>query len=74
MLSGITQSLSKFATDIRLLQHFKGSGKTPEKTQIGSSAMAYKRNPMRSERICSLARYVIVDSLNPAITQATQLV
>ncbi|MGL6294544.1 adenylosuccinate lyase [Eubacterium aggregans] len=72
VLSGIAQSLSKFATDIRLLQHLKEVEEPFGKTQIGSSAMAYKRNPMRSERICSLARYVIVDSLNPAITQATQ--
>jgi adenylosuccinate lyase len=72
VLSGIAQSLSKFATDIRLLQHLKEVEEPFEKTQIGSSAMAYKRNPMRSERICSLARYVIVDSLNPAVTQATQ--
>lgn len=72
VLSGIAQSLSKFATDIRLLQHLKEVEEPFEKTQIGSSAMAYKRNPMRSERICSLARYVIVDSINPAITQATQ--
>ncbi|MEG2418126.1 MAG: lyase family protein, partial [Eubacterium sp.] len=62
VLSGIAQSLSKFATDIRLLQHLKEVEEPFEKTQIGSSAMAYKRNPMRSERICSLARYVIVDS------------
>lgn len=72
VLSGIAQSLSKFATDIRLLQHLKEVEEPFEKTQIGSSAMAYKRNPMRSERICSLARYVMVDSLNPAVTQATQ--
>lgn len=72
VLSGIAQSLSKFATDIRLLQHLKEVEEPFEKTQIGSSAMAYKRNPMRSERICSLARYVIVDALNPAITEATQ--
>lgn len=72
VLSGIAQSLSKFATDIRLLQHLKEVEEPFEKTQIGSSAMAYKRNPMRSERICSLARYIIVDSLNPAITAATQ--
>lgn len=65
VLSGIAQSLSKFATDIRLLQHLKEVEEPFEKTQIGSSAMAYKRNPMRSERICSLARYIIVDSLNP---------
>ncbi|MEG0379213.1 MAG: lyase family protein, partial [Eubacterium sp.] len=72
VLSGIAQSLSKFATDIRLLQHLKEVEEPFEKTQIGSSAMAYKRNPMRSERICSLARYIIVDALNPAITSATQ--
>ncbi len=72
VLSGIAQSLSKFATDIRLLQHLKEVEEPFEKTQIGSSAMAYKRNPMRSERICSLARYIIVDSLNPAVTAATQ--
>lgn len=72
VLSGIAQSLSKFATDIRLLQHLKEVEEPFEKSQIGSSAMAYKRNPMRSERICALARYIIVDSLNPAITEATQ--
>lgn len=72
VLSGIAQSLSKFATDVRLLQHLKEVEEPFEKTQIGSSAMAYKRNPMRSERICSLARYVMVNSLNPAVTQATQ--
>ena len=72
VLSGIAQSLSKFATDIRLLQHLKEVEEPFEKSQIGSSAMAYKRNPMRCERICSLARYIMVDSLNPAITQATQ--
>jgi adenylosuccinate lyase len=72
VLSGIAQSLSKFATDIRLLQHLKEVEEPFEKTQIGSSAMAYKRNPMRCERICSLARYVMIDSLNPAITEATQ--
>ena len=71
-LSGIAQSLSKFATDMRLLQHLKEIEEPFEKSQIGSSAMAYKRNPMRSERICSLARYVMVDALNPAVTQATQ--
>ncbi len=71
-LSGIAQSLSKFATDMRLLQHLKEIEEPFEKSQIGSSAMAYKRNPMRSERICSLARYVMVDALNPAMTQATQ--
>ena len=72
VLSGIAQSLSKFATDMRLLQHLKEIEEPFEKSQIGSSAMAYKRNPMRSERICSLARYVMVDALNPAMTQATQ--
>ena len=72
VLSGIAQSLSKFATDIRLLQNLKEVEEPFEKTQIGSSAMAYKRNPMRTERICSLARYIIVDALNPAITASTQ--
>lgn len=72
VLSGIAQSASKFATDIRLLQSMKEMEEPFEKTQIGSSAMAYKRNPMRCERICSLARYVIVDTLNPAITSSTQ--
>ncbi len=72
VLSGIAQSASKFATDIRLLQSMKEIEEPFEKTQIGSSAMAYKRNPMRCERICSLARYVIVDTLNPAITASTQ--
>lgn len=72
ILSGIAQSAAKFSNDIRLLQHLKEVEEPFEKNQIGSSAMAYKRNPMRSERIASLARYVIVDSLNPAITAATQ--
>lgn len=72
VLSGIAQTLSKFATDLRLLQHLKEIEEPFEKNQIGSSAMAYKRNPMRSERICSLARYVIADSLNPAMTMSTQ--
>ncbi len=72
VLSGIAQSVYKFANDIRLLQHLKEIEEPFEKSQIGSSAMAYKRNPMRSERICSLARYVIVDALNPAITSSTQ--
>ncbi len=72
VLSGIAQSASKFANDMRLLQSFKEMEEPFEKNQIGSSAMAYKRNPMRSERIASLARYVIVDSLNPCITAATQ--
>jgi len=72
VLSGIAQSAYKFANDIRLLQHLKEIEEPFEKSQIGSSAMAYKRNPMRSERICSLARYVIVDALNPAVTSSTQ--
>lgn len=72
VLSGIAQSAYKFANDVRLLQHLKEVEEPFEKTQIGSSAMAYKRNPMRSERICSLARYVMVDALNPAITTSTQ--
>ena len=72
VLSGIAQSASKFATDIRLLQHLKEIEEPFEKKQIGSSAMAYKRNPMRTERICALARYVIADSINPAITASTQ--
>lgn len=71
-LGGIAQSASKFATDMRLLQHLKELEEPFEAHQIGSSAMPYKRNPMRSERICSLARYVIVDTLNPAVTAATQ--
>ncbi len=72
ILSGIAQSAYKFANDIRLLQHRKEIEEPFEKSQIGSSAMAYKRNPMRSERICSLARYVIADELNPAMTASTQ--
>ena len=72
VLSGIAQSAHKFSNDIRLLQHLKEIEEPFEKNQIGSSAMAYKRNPMRSERIASLANYVMVDSLNPAITAATQ--
>ena len=72
VLSGIAQSASKFANDLRLLQHMKEIEEPFEKTQIGSSAMAYKRNPMRSERICSLARYVTSDALNPALTASTQ--
>ena len=71
-LSEIAQSAYKFSNDMRLLQHLKEMEEPFEKHQIGSSAMAYKRNPMRSERISALARYVIVDSLNPAITAATQ--
>ena len=71
-LGGIAASAMKMATDIRLLQHLKEVEEPFEKNQIGSSAMAYKRNPMRSERICSLARYVMADVLNPAITSGTQ--
>ena len=71
-LSEIAQSAYKFSNDLRLLQNMKEMEEPFEKNQIGSSAMAYKRNPMRSERMGSLARYVIVDSLNPAITAATQ--
>ena len=71
-LSEIAQSAYKFSNDMRLLQHMKEMEEPFEKNQIGSSAMAYKRNPMRSERMGSLARYVIVDSINPAITAATQ--
>lgn len=72
VLSGIAQSAHKFSNDIRLLQHLKEIEEPFEKNQIGSSAMAYKRNPMRSERIASLANYVIADAVNPAITAATQ--
>ena len=72
VLAGIAASAHKMSNDIRLLQHLKEIEEPFEKTQIGSSAMAYKRNPMRSERIGSLARYVIVDALNPAITASTQ--
>lgn len=72
VLCGIAQSAAKFSNDIRLLQHMKEIEEPFEKNQIGSSAMAYKRNPMRSERIASLARYVMVDSLNPAFTEAGQ--
>lgn len=71
-LSGIAQSAHKFSNDLRLLQHLKEVEEPFEKNQIGSSAMAYKRNPMRSERIASLARYVIADTINPAITASTQ--
>lgn len=71
-LSGIAQSASKFATDLRLLAHLKELEEPFEKKQIGSSAMPYKRNPMRSERICALSRYVMVDAQNPAITASTQ--
>lgn len=72
VLSGIAQSAAKFSNDIRLLQHLKEVEEPFEKNQIGSSAMAYKRNPMRSERIASLARYVVADALNPAMTASTQ--
>ena len=72
VLAGIAASATKMSNDIRLLQHLKEVEEPFEKNQIGSSAMAYKRNPMRSERIASLSRYVIVDALNPAITSATQ--
>ena len=72
ILSGIAQSAHKFSNDIRLLQHLKEIEEPFEKNQIGSSAMAYKRNPMRSERIAGLANYVISDALNPAITASTQ--
>ena len=72
VLSGVAQSAYKFANDLRLLQNLKEIEEPFEKSQIGSSAMAYKRNPMRSERICGLARYIIVDTLNPAITASTQ--
>lgn len=72
LLSQIAQSSSKFANDLRLLQSMKEIEEPFENKQIGSSAMAYKRNPMRSERICSLARYIIADALNPAMTASTQ--
>ncbi|MBR0148263.1 MAG: adenylosuccinate lyase [Lachnospiraceae bacterium] len=72
VLAGIAASAHKMSNDIRLLQHLKEIEEPFEKTQIGSSAMAYKRNPMRSERIASLSRYVMIDALNPAITSANQ--
>ena len=72
ILAGIAASAHKMSNDIRLLQHLKEVEEPFEKSQIGSTAMAYKRNPMRSERIASLSRYVMVDALNPAITSATQ--
>ena len=72
VLSGIAQSASKFATDIRLLCHLKEFDEPFEETQIGSSAMAYKRNPMRCERICSLSRYIICDMQNAAVTASAQ--
>ncbi|MDD6081784.1 MAG: adenylosuccinate lyase [Oscillospiraceae bacterium] len=71
-LSGLAQSASKFSNDMRILQSFKEMEEPFEKGQIGSSAMAYKRNPMRCERITSLARYLMIDSLNPAFTAGTQ--
>ena len=72
ILAGIAASAHKMSNDIRLLQHLKEVEEPFEKNQIGSSAMAYKRNPMRSERIASLSRYVMIDALNPAFTSATQ--
>lgn len=72
VLSGFAQSAYKFANDLRILQSFEEMEEPFEKNQIGSSAMPYKRNPMRSERICALARYVIADSVNPAFTAGTQ--
>ena len=72
VLAGIAASAHKMANDIRLLQHLKEVEEPFEKNQIGSSAMAYKRNPMRSERICSLSRYVLCDALNPAVTSSVQ--
>ena len=72
VLAGIAASAHKMSNDIRLLQHLKEVEEPFEKSQIGSSAMAYKRNPMRSERIASLSRYVMIDALNPAITSAVQ--
>ena len=72
VVASIAQSAHKFSNDIRLLQHLKEIEEPFEKSQIGSSAMAYKRNPMRSERIASLSRFVMVDAMNPAITSATQ--
>jgi adenylosuccinate lyase len=71
-LSGIAQSTSKMANDIRLLSNLKEASEPFGKKQVGSSAMAYKKNPMRSERICSLARYVIVNALNPPMTASVQ--
>ena len=72
VLSGIAQSAYRFANDIRLLQHMGEMEEPFGKNQVGSSAMAYKRNPMRSERICSLARYVMADAMNPPMTASTQ--
>ena len=72
VIAGIAQSAHKFSNDIRLLQHLKEIEEPFEKHQIGSSAMAYKRNPMRSERIASLSRYVMSDVMNTSMTAATQ--
>ena len=72
VLAGIAQSAHKFSNDIRLLQHLKEIEEPFEKSQIGSSAMAYKRNPMRSERIASLANYVMADAMNPMLVSSTQ--
>ena len=72
VLAGIAASAHKFSNDIRLLQHLKEVEEPFEKNQIGSSAMPYKRNPMRAERITSLSRYVMIDTLNPAFTAGTQ--
>ena len=72
VLSGIAQSAHKFSNDLRLLQHLKEMEEPFEKNQIGSSAMAYKRNPMRSERMAALARYLMIDALNPAVVASTQ--
>lgn len=72
VLGGIAQSCTKFSNDMRLLQHLKEMEEPFEKNQIGSSAMAYKRNPMRSERIASLANYVMADAMNPAFVASTQ--
>ena len=71
-IAGLAQSAMKMATDIRLLANFKEMEEPFEKNQIGSSAMPYKRNPMRCERICAISRYLMVDVLNPAITAGTQ--
>lgn len=72
VLAGIAQSAYRFANDLRLLQHLKEVEEPFEKSQVGSSAMAYKRNPMRSERICSLSRYIMTDALNPLLTASVQ--
>ena len=72
VLGGLAQSCSKFSYDLRILANFKEMEEPFEKNQIGSSAMPYKRNPMRAERITSLSRYVMIDTLNPAFTAGTQ--